>query len=130
VLVAVAVNNVVVVPSTVGLPEIVPLDNVKPVGRAFAEYVIGDPVAADALKFCEYNDASILIVALLDGIFQVTTSVLTVNVNVLVTVCNSASVAVIPNVYVVAPELTGAVPVITPDELNVEPGGKLPLAKE
>jgi hypothetical protein len=79
VLVAVAVNSVVVLPKVVGVPVTMFPEIVNPVGKVFALYVMALPAALMAVNvvvlelFCPR-----LMVAPLAGVLQVTVSGLTV----------------------------------------------------
>ena len=99
VLVALAVNMLVVLPNTVGVPVTALPTMLNPVGKAFAVYVIADPAALAAVNVVLVELPWFkLIVAPFAGLDQVTASGLTVIVYVRVTSWFCPSLALTPNV--------------------------------
>jgi hypothetical protein len=129
--VAVAVNNVLELAATLGVPDMVLPDSDTPVGNELALYVTAEPAALVAVN------PMLAITALTVGVYVVpaaglvqdTTSVLMVKLKLLLLSCSCASVARTVNEYVVLPLSTGAVPEIVPLALNTAPVGNAPENK-
>ena len=100
---AVAVNNELVLATTVGVPDMFAPVKLNPVGNVLALYVMPDPTALVALSviLAIATLAAGVYVALAVGLLHVTTSGITAILNARLVSCCSASVALTVNEYVV-----------------------------